>query len=321
MKKAKKFTFKLPRNPKKRKTYILIGIIVAILAMPLWIFMVGGWLVWLVYKKIQNKKLKYALAGIIAIIFLFVGSAWANSFIHLSQSQSKTEIKSGIKPLATTENKENTKTYYTVAEVIDGDTFRVDINGTIQKVRLIGMDSPEVVDPRTIVQCFGQEASNKAKEILNNKKVALESDSTQGDKDKYNRLLRYAFLEDGTNFSQYMIREGYAHEYTYQVPYKYQSEFKQAEKDVRDAGKGLWASNTCNGDTTKSAATQNSNIIPVPSPATSSVSNDVMNPAVKKSSTSICHAKGTTYYDKTKTFTAYNTIEECLASGGRLPKR
>lgn len=47
----------------------------------------------------------------------------------------------------------------------------------------------------------------------------------------------------------------------------------------------------------------------------------ISNPAVKKSNTGICHQKGTNYYEKTKNFTAYNSIDECLKSGGRLPKK
>ena len=69
----------------------------------------------------------------------------------------------------------------------------------------------------------------------------MESDPTQGDKDKYNRLLRYIFLEDGTNFSKLMISDGYAREYTYQVPYRYMEEFKETEKEAREAKRGLWA--------------------------------------------------------------------------------
>jgi hypothetical protein len=96
------------------------------------------------------------------------------------------------------------------------------------------------------VQCFGLEASNKAKEILNKNKVALQADPTQGERDKYNRLLRYVWLEDGTFFNKMMISEGYAFEYTYNTPYKYQSEFKQAEMEARIAKKGLWSDEACN---------------------------------------------------------------------------
>ena len=82
--------------------------------------------------------------------------------------------------------------------------------------------------------------------------MRLEADSTQEERDRYDRLLRYVILEDGTNFNEMMIREGYAHEYTYKVPYKYSIDFKNAEKDARSNQRGLWAEDTCNGDTTQS---------------------------------------------------------------------
>ena len=134
---------------------------------------------------------------------------------------------------------------YQVVSVTDGDTLKVDINGTTETLRLIGIDTPETVDPRKPVQCFGEEASRKAKETLTGKKVSLEADPTQGERDKYQRLLRYVYLEDGTSFNRWMINEGYAHEYTYQSnPYKYQTEFKDAEKSARENKRGLWSDNT-----------------------------------------------------------------------------
>ncbi|MEK9207587.1 MAG: thermonuclease family protein, partial [Patescibacteria group bacterium] len=122
---------------------------------------------------------------------------------------------------------------YKVIKVVDGDTIDVDINGEISRLRLIGIDTPETVDPRKPVQCFGREASNKAKELLQGQFIFLESDETQGERDKYKRLLRYVFLPDGRNFNLLMISSGYAHEYTYDEPYKYQADFKQAEIDAR----------------------------------------------------------------------------------------
>jgi len=134
---------------------------------------------------------------------------------------------------------------YKVAKVIDGDTISLDINDKTEVIRLIGVNTPETVDPRKPVECFGQEASQKAKELLNDKSVSLESDPTQGERDKYERLLRYVFLENGTNFNKLMISEGYAYEYTYNLPYKYQEEFKQAQQQAEQNKRGLWADDAC----------------------------------------------------------------------------
>lgn len=143
---------------------------------------------------------------------------------------------------------------YKVVSVVDGDTFKLDYNGKTETVRMIGIDTPETVDPRKSVQCFGKQASDKLKSLLTGKTVYVESDPTQGERDKYGRLLLYVWVnKDDPNLSsqvfvnEYMIEEGFAHEYTYNTPYKYQAQFKQAETSAREGSKGLWGS--CNTTT------------------------------------------------------------------------
>lgn len=135
---------------------------------------------------------------------------------------------------------------YKVVRAVDGDTIKVAIinNGVlssnIETIRLIGVDTPETVDPRKTVQCFGKEASNWTKNNLTDKIIELEIDNTQGDKDKYNRMLRYIIL-DNKNYNKELILNGYGYEYTYNKsnPYKYQQEFKDAQKYARDNKLGL----------------------------------------------------------------------------------
>lgn len=136
---------------------------------------------------------------------------------------------------------------YPVTHVVDGDTIDVGINGETERIRLIGLDTPETVDPRKPVQCFGVEASNKTKSILAGQKVKIETDPSQGMRDKYGRLLAYIFLSDGMLLNKMMIEEGYGHEYTHHLPYKYQEEFKTAETRARELKKGLWADEACGG--------------------------------------------------------------------------
>jgi micrococcal nuclease len=136
-------------------------------------------------------------------------------------------------------------TLYTVVKVVDGDTIHVDIDGKKETVRLIGINTPETVDPRRPVECFGKEASDTAKELMARQRVRVETDPTQGELDKYGRLLAYVYLENGIFVNKYMVEEGYAYEYTYRVPYKYQSEFKAAQKSAEVNGRGLWAPGVC----------------------------------------------------------------------------
>ncbi len=135
----------------------------------------------------------------------------------------------------------------TVIRVVDGDTIHVLLNNNDITIRMIGIDTPETVDPRKPVQCFGKEASNHARQLLDGATVYLEIDDSQGDYDKYNRLLSYVWLADGRMFNQVMIADGFAFEYTYNRPYKYQAQFKDAQRNAQSLQLGLWSSTTCNG--------------------------------------------------------------------------
>jgi micrococcal nuclease len=156
--------------------------------------------------------------------------------------------------------------WHKVVRVVDGDTVVVRINGKDSKIRVIGIDTPESVDPRKTVQCFGKEGTAKAKEFLNGKWVKLESDPSQGDKDKYNRPLRYIWFDNGTDFGRRMIEEGYAHEYTYRTPYSKQTQYKATYKKAQNAQKGLWSQNTCNGKREKPVTSPAPTPAPVPTP-------------------------------------------------------
>ena len=122
---------------------------------------------------------------------------------------------------------------YDVTSVTDGDTVVVRINGTKERVRLIGIDTPEVDASKGVVECYGAEASDKTKALLSGARVRVETDTTQGERDTYGRLLGYVFLEDGTNVNQVLLQEGFAKEFTYNKTYKYQNEFRQAEAEAR----------------------------------------------------------------------------------------
>ncbi len=151
---------------------------------------------------------------------------------------------------------DKTSTSYKVLGVVDGDTVKLEIEGKSETVRLIGINTPETVDPRKPVECFGKEASNKAKEILLGKTVAFEQDPSQDKRDKYSRLLGYIILLNGVNYNKTMIEQGYAYEYTYDLAYKYQAEFKQAQASAQKNKLGLWADNTCSTGTVSTKKTE-----------------------------------------------------------------
>ncbi|TSC66199.1 MAG: nuclease [Microgenomates group bacterium Gr01-1014_80] len=129
-----------------------------------------------------------------------------------------------------------------VTKVIDGDTIKVSMVGKEVTVRILGVDTPETVDLRKSVQCFGKEASHETKKLLDGQQVILQKDVS--DKDKYDRLLRYVFLPLGDGdtlfISDYLIREGYAHTLTIPPDVKYADQFLRAQRQAREAKKGLW---------------------------------------------------------------------------------
>lgn len=135
-----------------------------------------------------------------------------------------------------------------VTHVVDGDTLDVTINGVEHRIRMIGIDTPETKHPSKPVECFGHEASARATELLNGHVVLLETDASQADRDTYGRLLRFVWLLDGRLINYDMVSEGYAFEYTYNIPYAYQGLFRQAQKVAQEQQYGLWAETTCGGE-------------------------------------------------------------------------
>lgn len=135
-----------------------------------------------------------------------------------------------------------------MTSVTDGDTIRVTIDGKSTRVRLIGIDTPEVTDPRR-PGCFGQEASRRAHDLMDGTQVWPEYDPSQSRRDRYGRTLAYVWLSDAGLVNEKMVREGFAHEYTYETPYKYRDTFRDAEQAARTAERGLWSPTTCAGNT------------------------------------------------------------------------
>jgi micrococcal nuclease len=132
-------------------------------------------------------------------------------------------------------------TLYSVTNVLDGDTLVANVAGREVAIRLIGIDTPEVVDPRKPVQCYGEEASSYAKSLLRGQKIYIEKDPSKT-YDKYGRVLGYVKFSNGQSYNEQMIRTGYAREYTYSgEKYMYQREFKEAQKAAKKAKVGLWS--------------------------------------------------------------------------------
>jgi len=168
-------------------------------------------------------------------------------------NQVKTEIENGV-PTSTTVTTTSTQatkvqTNALVVHVVDGDTVDVKLDTEPNKqyrVRLLGVNTPETVDPRRPVQCFGKEASDFAKKTLSGKRIKLEADPQADERDKYDRLLRNIILEDGTDFNALLVKDGYAQAYVSfpQNPAR-KVELRKLESEAKAAGAGLWAPGAC----------------------------------------------------------------------------
>jgi len=132
---------------------------------------------------------------------------------------------------------------YKVTRFVDGDTITVDMNGTKETIRMLGVDTPETHKPNAPVQCYGPAASAYTKNLIGDQTVRLEADPENQNRDRYGRLLRYVYLPDGKLISRELIANGYGFAYTL-FPFTKTDDFVAAEEQAKAADKGLWGNCT-----------------------------------------------------------------------------
>jgi micrococcal nuclease len=208
----------------------------------------------------------------------------------------------------------------TVIRVVDGDTIEVEIDGETHKVRYIGIDTPETVDPRRPVGCFGEEASAANKALVEGLIVGLEGDVS--DTDTFGRLLRYVWLSDSEMVNAILVREGYAQSSAYPPDVRHQELFDGLEAEARSAGRGLWGP----------VCPETSSPAPAGSPAEGACEHSGTSEAVIKGNIStnsgekIYHLPGGGFYEQTVIDEAagerwFCTESEAIAAGWRLSQR
>lgn len=126
-----------------------------------------------------------------------------------------------------------------VVRVIDGDTIEL-TDG--RRVRYIGVDTPEIGDPRRNIECFAKEAMEENKRLVEGKTVRLEKDVSETD--RYGRLLRYVYIGD-VFVNAHLVRQGFARIDTVPPDVAHQQKFLQAEQEAREQGRGLWREKSC----------------------------------------------------------------------------
>ena len=129
----------------------------------------------------------------------------------------------------------------TVARIVDGDTLVVDVGGVDERLRLIGINTPESVDRNRPVMCFGKEASAHLAELVPpGTPIRIERDVEA--RDRYDRLLGYVYrASDGEFVNLRMVTDGFANQYTFPPNVEHVDTFRSAARAAQDAGVGLWS--------------------------------------------------------------------------------
>ena len=168
-----------------------------------------------------------------------------------------------------------------VASVTDGDTIRVRLGGTTERVRVIGIDTPELSGD----ECYAQEAASRMQSLVQGRQVRLVRDPTQDDRDRHGRLLRHVALADGRQVAKILIAGGFGEEYTYDEPYAGRAAYRAAEQAAREAGRGIWGSG-CRA--------------PAPAAAPVAPTQCVIKGNIADDGERIYHLPGQRYYDVTR---------------------
>lgn len=189
----------------------------------------------------MKKKLKKQLTGIVTSIIVVIFTFLLDKFEvidiqeYISSLYTITESDTQIQNT----KKSNQDNLYEVIRVVDGDTFVVNYNGKDEKVRLIGVDTPESVHPNGEKNTeFGKTVSSYSKQMLTGKQVVLEFDVDE--RDQYGRLLAYVYI-DGQMYNKLLLEKGYAKIATYPPNVKYVDDFTVIQKQARENKEGLWA--------------------------------------------------------------------------------
>jgi len=188
-------------------------------------------------------RLPSALAGVFLLVLLAAcsgvghapGSASRPTPTHATAPSATIQSpESGLAPVGATETAR-------VVRIVDGDTIIIDRGRGNERLRYIGMDTPESVKPDTPVQFMAKEAAAANGALVEGREVVLERDVSETD--RYDRLLRYVWLRDGDAWrfvNLELVRQGFAQVATYPPDVRWTNTFLAAQREARDAGRGLW---------------------------------------------------------------------------------
>jgi micrococcal nuclease len=183
------------------------------------------------------------IAGVLAMGALFV-SAWLDVPLPgIPQATSDTAApEPGVLPAGLPNAPSATAETAAVVRVVDGDTLVVDRGNGDERVRIVGVDTPETVAPNAPVECYGPEASAYVTDLLTGATVRLESDPSQADSDRYGRLLRYVWVATDAgawnSVEALLLFGGFAEPYP--ESHSRKAGFDTLGAEAQAAGRGMW---------------------------------------------------------------------------------
>lgn len=192
-------------------------------------------------------------------LYAFIAALFVTAFIGVFLILQEKSVPVSVEPIvnkvddfqiqAQTSTTTGSNANSTVLRVVDGDTLvaRLDDEPGEWTIRMLGINTPETVDPRRPVECFGKEASEKLKSLLPlDSRIRLAPDPKADERDKYDRLLRNVFLADDTDVNALMVRDGFAYAYlSFPLDAERKKELKELETTAKQERRGLWGE-VCN---------------------------------------------------------------------------
>jgi endonuclease YncB( thermonuclease family) len=175
-----------------------------------------------------------------------------------------------------------------VSRIIDGDTIELNSG---EKIRLLGIDTPETRHSSSTVQKLGERSKAHLSKLALGKEVTIEQQ--HGRHDPYGRMLAYVYLEDGGLLNLMMVEDGFALPYT-KYPLAKTQDFILASQEARKNNRGLWSS---------SEFTQDSRLA-----------------RIRLSRAGVCHSPGNKGYERLTNFKEFETMKDCLRHGGKRVK-
>lgn len=223
--------------------------------------------------------------------------------------------------LSFAENTENNEVWATVISIYDGDTFTVEIEGVqeTEKVRILGIDTPEIKEG-TKTNCKGKEVKEFISKKILGEKVLLIRDKKEKNRDSFGRLLRYVALDGKKDLGKDLLKRGYAVVYE-KSDFTKKKNYQKLKEKAEKRKKGIF-DETCTLEDFGNADAEE--IIPKTDNDEGKRENifygnsaNLENPIKKSHRSATCHDTNSFSYKNTKYFDAYETMEECLQSGGK----